>query len=483
MDDTSPPELVASPSNIADFPVNPQGPPSPLALVQDVPEAADQARQRFAKKSCFSRFFSLSNLQRTSLSTPSPPSEESPLVQQFVASDFTPISLDNSSLVGQDIYTDRYEWAILYENQRGLTVFSTPYYSSLSLLPSDPSPFTLPHASLKRSKQPPISLDNYPLPDGNWNWVSRCWMIDMRTDTGEVQHDGFEYNWIFRRHKWRAQIGSFNAGGWVRRRRWVRLMVRPAKLKVEVADSRGASPGGGPSFRDSVVKRKSRQSMASTFPPSVSTRLTDASVDWTQINPDEVWLGEPDEDWRRCRNLVKKFARDGQKLDLWRLWFGSYHPEHKDKFLDPEEKGKKREKQWTEDEGPLPSELTAADLLSREYVSIAPRQHVVDVLRRHGQHMLHLFVFPESRVQFLKLLGQAGLLPEVNVGLGINFGSTEIEFWSYASGLGDVAGADQFLKPPASSSKASSISSEKKAESKSAASKVVEPQAETNPAA
>ena len=63
-----------------------------------------------------------------------------------------------------------------------------------------------------RSEQPPLSLESYPLPDGNWHWVSRCWMIDMRTDTGEVQHDGFEYNWFFRRHNWRAQIGSFNAG-------------------------------------------------------------------------------------------------------------------------------------------------------------------------------------------------------------------------------------------------------------------------------
>jgi len=36
------------------------------------------------------------------------------------------------------------------------------------------------------------------------------------------------------------------------------------------------------------------------------------------------------------------------------------------------------------------------------------------------------------------LLGRAGLLPELNLGLGIGFGSTEIDFWSYASGLGNV---------------------------------------------
>jgi len=59
--------------------------------------------------------------------------------------------------------------------------------------------------------------------------------------------------------------------------------------------------------------------------------------------------------------------------------------------------------------------------------------------------MLHLYVFPESRVQFLKLLGQAGLLPELNADLGIGFGS-ELDFWSYSSGLGEVLGVDALAK-------------------------------------
>ena len=113
-----------------------------------------------------------------------------------------------------------------------MTLFSIPYYSALSLLPTDPSPFTLPNTSQKRSEQPPITLDAYPLPDGDWRWVSRTWMIDMRnSDSSIVQHDGFEYNWVFRQRKWRAQVGFLSAGGWVRRRRWVRLMMRPSKNK------------------------------------------------------------------------------------------------------------------------------------------------------------------------------------------------------------------------------------------------------------
>jgi len=379
-------------------------PPPPLTLIEDDPAAADPARQKIAPKSRFSRLFSLPNLRSSSSpnlrrisSASSPNKEETPAI----VIDSTPITLDSSALIGEDVLTDRYEWAVLYENQRGsvspvhfsclsisiyihrLTVFSIPYYSSLSLLPSDPSPFTLPNASLKRSKQPPVSLDCYPLPDGNWHWVSRCWMIDMRSDTGEVQHDGFEYNWMFRRHHWRAHIGSFNAGGWVRRRRWVRLMVCPAKQKSQEAEGSGASIGS-----------------RSSFPPSIHTQRTDTTDDWAQIVPDEVWLGDPEADWKRCRSLMKGFGRDGRKLELWKLWLGFYHPEHKEKFIDPNEKGKKREKQWTEDEGPLPSEVVAADILSKEHVSIAPRDHVIAVLRIHVCSYSCFQIFPSLTTLF-----------------------------------------------------------------------------------
>lgn len=52
------------------------------------------------------------------------------------------------------------------------------------------------------------------------------------------------------------------------------------------------------------------------------------------------------------------------------------------------------------------------------------------------QHLLHLFIFPESRVQFLALLSQAGLWSELSNDLGIQSESTEVDFWSYVSGLG-----------------------------------------------
>jgi len=55
------------------------------------------------------------------------------------------------------------------------------------------------------------------------------------------------------------------------------------------------------------------------------------------------------------------------------------------------------------------------------------------VLHKHLQHLLHLFIFPESRVRFLRLLSQAGLWSELDNGQSE---STEVGFWSYVNGLG-----------------------------------------------
>lgn len=257
-----------------------------------------------------------------------------------------------------------------------ITVFSIPYYSKLGLLPTDPSPFTVPNASKKRSEQPDISLDQYPLPDGSWRWVSKSWMIDMRSDSSEVQYDGFEYNWMFRRHKWRAEVGSLNAGGWVRRRRWVRLMMRPAmriRMKGDT-ESGDVTPelnigrnGGSSSSLDNC--RKSRYSVGSSFPPSV---LTYGSADVFDVGeglePDEVWKGDDvDSDWARCHLLMRRLGRDGRKLEVWKQWLGQDH----------QPDGRKT-KQWTEDESlsPTDSPIDTAEETNLECITSVLRKHV-----------------------------------------------------------------------------------------------------------
>ena len=285
-------------------------PPPPLPECVS-PDNADQARHRLARKrkSFLRRFLSLPALRRRHLSNNTNVSTnetETTDIQPIALSGVNPISDDNS----QDMFT----WAVLYENQRGhvfpciefpsthntrLTVFSTPYYSHRSLLPMDPAPFTLPSALLKRSKQPFISLNDYQLPDGTWRWVSKSWMIDMRSDNGEIQHDGFEYNWFFRRHHWRGEVGSLSAGGLVRRRRWIRLMLRPAKQRnqedEECADGQKTS--------DTVANRHETGDL---------------------LDVDVVWQGQDtEENWHRCHTLMKRLDRDGHKLDIWLAWLES----------------------------------------------------------------------------------------------------------------------------------------------------------------
>ncbi|KAF8898736.1 hypothetical protein BD779DRAFT_1485309 [Infundibulicybe gibba] len=398
-------------------------PPPPLVAEQD-DGASEAARRRLAPRSRFPHFFSLPNLK--SQSPPKSPAKSQASQQPIPDSD-TPglITLDRSCLDGEDELQDKYEWAILYENQRGMTIFSTPYYSSLSLLPTDPLPFTMPNTSLKRSEQPPISLSSYPLPDGDWHWVSKCWMIDMRSDSGEVQHDGFEYNWAFRTHRWRAQVGKLSAGGLVRRRRWVRLMMRPAKHQSRTGTSTPITRSTSRNFGTAVPRQ--HQSVGSTIPSSGS--LSD------YVDPNHVWLGEPNADWTRCHMALKACGRDGRKLEMWKLWLGHDHPEHKHAFELMGSKGKQVQKQWTEDDDPMPSEIPTDLPPLSAAKPVPPREHIVPVLRAYGDSILHTFIFPDSRARFLQLLASAGILPELNVTLGIGWHASETDFWSYTSDL------------------------------------------------
>jgi hypothetical protein len=253
------------------------------------------------------------------------------------------------------------------------TIFSIPYYSSLSLLPTDPLPFTLPSASPRRRDQPSLSFTTYPLPDGKWRWVSKSWMIDMRSDSGEVQYDGFEYNWRFRQQNWRAEVGTLSAGGLVRRRRWMRLMVRPAqnrKMKTDINEyGEDGSGTSTPMLGNGSISHASKIS----FPPSLypGSLHSDMLFD---LQGEEVWLGnDPEDDWKRCHLLMKRLARDGRKLELWKRWLG----------VDVPQEGKGKERQWTEDEGPLPSEMAKQERAIINTANTPALEHVTAVLRKH----------------------------------------------------------------------------------------------------
>lgn len=191
----------------------------------------------------------------------------------------------------------------------------------------------------------------------------------MRTDSAEVQHDGFEYNWMFKKHNWSPRVGPWNAHGWVRRRRWIRLMVRPAKQKKKVDYDGFNTP-------DSAAWTRTRPQSFTL--PSVLTSGTGITDHWLQVEPANVWLGDPEGDWQRCLSVMKLFGRDGRKLELWNLWLGYCDP---DQF--PPGANAKGKQPESEIENPLPSAIFPADILFRDSVPIAAREHVMAVLRHH----------------------------------------------------------------------------------------------------
>ncbi|KAJ6575119.1 hypothetical protein B0H19DRAFT_1127243 [Mycena capillaripes] len=380
--------------------------------------SVEEAQTRLRAKPKFNLFRPRKNSRTASLPSQAPNVSITalPLAGPDPLIDIHPLSLSSSS----DDDRDQYRWAVVYENQRGLKIFSTLYYSFSSLLPTDPSPFTTPNSSSKRSKQPDVSLAVYPLPDGAWRWLSP-WMIDMRSDSGEVQHDGFEYNWMFRTHKWHPEASAMS---WVRRRRWIRLMMRPAISKDAKKRPDSFNPSTPITPAQSILApdvTKNRYSMVSTLPPSVLESHAEGDS-FVEINLDEVWQSDDFQDnWERCRAAMRSARTDGRILELWRRWLADEPPQ-------AGAKGKR--KQWTEDDDP-----PALEVPSESPVPVPrtppPIANIRPALRRHGDAILHSFIYPESRARFIQMLERVGVLGELSAELGAGQSSSEVEFWSY----------------------------------------------------
>jgi hypothetical protein len=196
-------------------------------------------------------------------------------------------------------------------------------------------------------------------------------MIDMRSDSGEVQYDGFEYNWRFRKEKWRAEVGTLSAGGWVRRRRWVRLMVRPAQTRTVGMDAHEYGEHGSGTATP-LLGSVSHASGASV-PPSLYPRSLQ-SDSLFEMQAEEVWIGDdPEDDWKRYHLLMKRLGRDGRKLELWKLWLA----------VDAPREGKGKERQWTEDGESPPLEVAKRDQVPFNITNIPALEHVASVLRKH----------------------------------------------------------------------------------------------------
>ena len=114
-------------------------PPPPSVVQDDDPSLVGPAPRRLSLKSSFTRLLSLPNLNLNRLLSAS----QKQLNNTPDLCDNTPINLDNSALINQNFVQDRYEWAVLYENQRGqvlsqlcnIHVFSIIYYTESPSFP------------------------------------------------------------------------------------------------------------------------------------------------------------------------------------------------------------------------------------------------------------------------------------------------------------------------------------------------------------
>ncbi|KAI0724562.1 hypothetical protein C8T65DRAFT_563506 [Cerioporus squamosus] len=458
----SEPSYPSSPAGPSSYNPSQTSPPPPEAIEKDDYAAAEQARQRFQHKGLFSSVsFPLLPHRHKSKSrrrdaSPSPSSvaelERSTSVPTDIPDLVNLSERGSSAELDEDYGKDVYRWAVLYENQRGATVFSTPYYSPLTLLPLDPPPFTIPTAIRSpRKKQPTVSLEEYPLPDGTWKWVSKAWMIDMRGD-GQVQYDGFEYSRSFRSKKWGPNPGVMSNRGLVRRRRWLRLMMRPAQVHHDAGSTFSA-----PSGMLSALPEFDHHEAGATRPPSVMLTLSGSS-----IGEKDVWKGDAD-DWGRCHVALRSLGQDGRKLELWANWLGVPEVAHLsrptswDPTLIPIVKVPIPPKMFDAQLQTIAEQPPADDTVSRDTEqaevdtgpsgSQAPKAYVAAVIRTHARDILALFIYPESRAKFLSLLGRAGLLSDLRAGIGASDSAQILDFWSYTQDLGEDVGSEHSSQP------------------------------------
>ena len=209
----------------------------------------------------------------------------------------------------------------------------------------------------------------------------------MRSD-GQVQYDGFEYNWFFRKHKWSA-----TSAAWVRRRRWIRLMMRPAKPRLpkntsgHIALSTSPSPSiraqavqsQSPAASDGGRSRFSWRSGIQSLPPSASSSRSATS----SVAPGFIWQGDGGDDWERCHDYLQSLTRDGKKLEAWKSWLG-FHDVVESEGVKVNVGGVNiTKKQWTEDEGLLPSQALVTSPKTADVNTTPPKEWIVAAIREH----------------------------------------------------------------------------------------------------
>jgi hypothetical protein len=237
------------------------------------------------------------------------------------------------------------------------------YFSSQTLLPADPTPYTLPSQAIPSASsitvvQPATSNPSDPSPaqtgqtgtgdasassdraktsasvsvgddktrgsrpidtaytpetfqppTPDWEWITP-WMANMRLGTDEA---GWKYNAWFRGRGWRSHAGPAGWWGWVRRREWVRL--RRMKQKEEVLQVDEAAK----------VERLEREDESSE----------DDSADRLDKALQESEGGEDvGELVGAVLRVMGTIPLDRRKMEVWQAWLGKVDDKSKVKLQD-----------------------------------------------------------------------------------------------------------------------------------------------------
>lgn len=232
------------------------------------------------------------------------------------------------------------------------------YFSSQTLLPADPTPYTLPSqaipsassitvaqpstsdpspasptqtgtgnapASSRRAKvsasasvgddktrgsrhiDTAYTPETFQPPTPAWEWVTP-WMANMRLGTDEA---GWKYNAWFRRGGWKSHAGPAGWWGWVRRREWVRL--RRMKQKEEVLQVDEAAK----------VERLERED------ESGEDETVDRLDKALRESEDGGDVGEL---VRAVLRVMGTIPLDRRKMEVWEVWLGKVDDKNKGKL-------------------------------------------------------------------------------------------------------------------------------------------------------
>jgi hypothetical protein len=244
-------------------------------------------------------------------------------------------------------------------------------------------------------------------------------------------------------------------------------MMRPGKARralLELDQPSDVTDGGivghdHPSWIASILDGRSTTASSVL---SISTHASEPLDELPSTITDDVWQGyDTDQQWARCHALMNRLGRDGRKLELWKKWLGP-HITNVDSSAMGRNKGKQRQKPCAEgntsqssenlNPGDSPAHIASGTYSpALDHIACVVRKHVSPVINAHSLNLmrnllpqadsiLRLFVFPESRAQFIKLLDRAGLLTHLSTKPNIGLSTSEVDFWSYMNDHGTRSG-------------------------------------------